>query len=142
MAPVHEYPGSCACGAVVLRLRSARTPDAFRPRSDAATCAFCRAHDGVWISDPAGVLALSAADRTVVRSFASEQVAFHVCAACGDVGYALFEHAGRTVGVVRVALFAAIRSAAQPVATTSFEGESVADAAQRRLATWTPVERG
>jgi hypothetical protein len=136
-----EYIGKCSCGAVEARLSSNLAPEQFQPRSDASSCGFCREHDGVWISDPAGKLELRAGDRTSVRSFASGKVEFHFCAACGDLAYALFADASQetAVAVVRVGLFEAIRSAARPVLVTSFEGETVEAGRQRRVAKWTPV---
>src|SRR6187399_2794150 len=66
-----EYVGTCACGRVEVRLRSELAPGEFQPRSDAATCAFCREYDGVWISDPRGTLMVPATDETIARTFAS-----------------------------------------------------------------------
>lgn len=138
---VHRYVGRCACGSLEVWLESGLAAETFQPRSDAPTCAFCREHDGVWISDPNGALDLRAADRTSVRRFASAQVEFHFCFTCGELGYAIFADAPRdaAVAVVRVALFEAIRTATQPTITTSFEGEPLAVGRQRRLAKWTPV---
>ena len=138
---MHEYVGKCPCGRIDVRLVSALTPGQFQPRSDAQTCRFCSEHDGVWVSDPKGTLRLRAGDETSIRRFASEEVQFHFCAACSTLVYATFEEEARTVAVVRVALFEAIRSAAAPTLTTNFETESVAVGRQRRLEKWTPVER-
>ena len=140
---VHRYVGKCGCGGLVISLESGLAAGQFQPRSDGPTCGFCREHDGVWISDPGGTLELRPADVTSVRSFASEQVAFHFCPSCGELAYALFAEApgGREVAVTRVALFEAIRAVAQPTSLTSFEGESVEIGRQRRLARWTPVRR-
>jgi hypothetical protein len=142
MSAVHEYVGRCECGEVEVRLSSVLTPAEFQPRSDAQTCRFCSEHDGVWISDPRGTLGVRAVDATTVRRFASEQVQFHFCSACNTLVYATFEDNSRVVAVVRVALFEAIRGAALPNSPTNFEGESAATGRQRRLARWTPVERG
>jgi hypothetical protein len=141
MSAVHEYVGRCGCGHVQVRLASELAPAQFQPRSDAATCQLCSEHDGVWISDPKGTLTVGA-DETTVRRFASEQVQFHFCSACNTLVYASFEDSSRVVAVVRVALFEAIRGAALPTSPTSFEGESVVTGRERRLARWTPVERG
>ena len=139
---MREYIGNCPCGRVDVRLSSELTPGQFQPRSDAQTCRFCREHDGVWISDPRGTLGLRAGDETSVRAFASEQVQFHLCSACGTLVYASFEDVSRTVAVVRLALFESIRSAALPTVITNFETESVEVGRQRRLEKWTPVQRG
>jgi hypothetical protein len=139
--PMHEYIGKCVCGRIELRLASELAPAQFQPRSDAATCQFCSKHDGVWISDPSGMLRLSAAAATSVRRFASEQVQFHFCLACNTLVYASFEDESRAVAVVRVALFESIRAAALPTLFTNFEAESVAAGRQRRLEKWTPVQR-
>jgi hypothetical protein len=130
-----EYVGQCTCGHVEVRLRSALGPSELQPRTDAETCAFCKQHDGVWISDPAGTLFVRGAAPTRVETFATEQVKFHFCADCGTLAYATFEN----VAVVRVALFEGIRAGAPAAAKTTFEGESVDAAKQRRLAKWTPL---
>lgn len=133
---MHEYVGRCACGRVEVRLRSARAPGAFAPRSDAPTCSFCRAHDGVWISDPRGELIVNAAP-TRVATFASNAVQFHRCAACDELVYATFEE----VAVVRVGVFAELRGATAAVVTTNFDDEAPEAAGTRRRASWTPLRR-
>jgi hypothetical protein len=138
---VREYLGTCSCGGVEIRLFSELSPSEFHPRSDAQTCRFCSEHDGVWISDAKGALRLRAGDTTRVRSFGSEQVQFHFCAACNTLVYASFD-AARLVAVVRIALFEEIRAAGMPVLSTNFEGESVEVGRQRRLDKWTPFQRG
>lgn len=130
-----EYVGKCSCGRVEVRLRSALAPSELQPRSDAETCAFCKEHDGVWISDPGGTLFVRSADPTRVETFASEQVQFHFCADCGTLAYAVFEK----VGVARVALFEGLSAGAPSAAKTNFEGETLDAARQRRLEKWTPV---
>jgi hypothetical protein len=136
---MHDYLGRCPCGHIAVRLQSTLSPGQFQPRSDAPTCHFCSEHDGVWISDPSGTLQVTAAHATTVRTFASGQVQFHFCSACGTLVYATFQHDSQTVAVARVALFEAIRSAALPTVTTNFEGETVEAGRGRRLAKWTPV---
>jgi hypothetical protein len=138
---VKEYLGRCSCGFVEICLRSRLAPNEFQPRSDAPTCNFCREHDGVWVSDPDGMLALPPDSLTLVRRFASEEVRFHSCPKCESLVYALFEDeaAGRAVAVVRVALMELIRTAARPTLVTNFEGEGLVQARRRRLEKWTPV---
>lgn len=128
-----EYTGKCSCGRIEIHLHSELSPEQFQPRSDAASCRFCSQHDGVWISDPNSELRVSSPARTRTERFASEQVEFHFCAECNELVYARFED----VAVVRVALFAAIRDAAPPPATTSFDGETRERGRARRLANWT-----
>jgi hypothetical protein len=141
---VQEYLGRCSCGFVEICLRSRLAPNEFQPRSDAPTCHFCREHDGVWVSDPDGLLTLPPDSRTLVRRFASEEVRFHSCRQCESLVYALFEDesTGRAVAVVRVALLEVIRTAARPTLVTNFEGEGLAQGRRRRLENWTPVAQG
>jgi hypothetical protein len=143
MTDMHDYLGRCTCGRVEIHLNSSLEPSEFQPRSDAATCAFCREHDGVWISDPKGMLTLASDDGTSVRTFASEQVQFHFCPECHDLTYAIFDDGSGTkpVAVARVALFEAIRGEAPPTVTTNFEGEAQDVGRRRRLEKWTPVRR-
>jgi hypothetical protein len=133
---MHEYVGQCPCRRLQFRLASELVPRQFQPRSDKPTCLFCSQHDGVWISDPGGTLQLPAEGATTVRTFASEQVQFHFCSACGTLAYARFED----VAVVRLALFESIRSKALPTVVTNFETETAAAGRRRRLEKWTPVQ--
>lgn len=118
-----------------MELTTARAAESFQPRTDAASCSFCAAHDGVWISDPEGLLRVEGDTRT--RRFATEQVEFHFCSGCNELVYALFEDRA----VVRVALFPTIRDAALPVAEAHIDGETREAGRARRLAKWTRVER-
>jgi hypothetical protein len=141
---MHEriYPGSCGCGATRVTLRSHLAPAEFQPRSDAESCEFCRRHQGIWISDPRGTLQIAADNQTTVSRFASGEVAFHFCAECGDLTYALCFALGgeRQIAVVRRDLFAVIAACATPVTSTNFEGASLEDARKRRSQNWTPCE--
>jgi hypothetical protein len=139
---VVEYLGKCLCGQVKLTLFSKIAAEDFRPRSDAQFCEFCRAHDGVWISDPKGSISLRARDLTRVERFASGQVQFHFCAVCGTLEYALFEDAAaprKRVAVARLALFDAIPRRNLPVDEFNFESETLEAAGIRRLKYWTPI---
>ena len=140
----HKYLGKCSCGFIEILLRSRLAPNEFQPRSDAPTCQFCREHDGVWVSDPDGMLTLPPDSLTLVRRFASEEVRFLACRQCESLVYALFEDesAGRAVAVVRVALLELIRTAARPTLVTNFESEGLAQGRRRRLENWTPVAKG
>ena len=136
------YLGSCRCGATRVTFCSRLTPEEFRPRSDAQTCGFCREHGGIWISDPRGRLLLDANNETTVTRFASGEVAFHFCAKCRELTYAICrELAGeRQVAIARRALFPQIAAAEQAVVSTNFEGSSLKDARKRRSETWTPCK--
>ena len=136
-----EYRGKCPCGQVEAILCSELAPKDFRPRSDAPTCEFCLAHDGVWILDPKGSIAFRADDRTSVTTFASGRVQFHFCAECGALAYALFDDPIQRVrvAVARIALFDALARQKLPVAESRFECETLEAARQRRLLSWTPI---
>ena len=137
-----DYLGSCRCGATQVTLCSRLAPEEFRPRSDAQTCDFCREHDGTWISDPRGRLLLGASNDTTVTRFASGEVAFHFCAKCRDLTYAIFRELTneRQLAVARRDLFPQIAAAAHTVVSANFEGASLTDARKRRSETWTPCE--
>jgi hypothetical protein len=136
----HEYQGSCRCGKTKVILASNLEPEDFEPRSDAESCHFCRAYDGVWISDPHGVLQINENNTTAVRTFASRQVKFHFCGACGELAYAIYLTASaKEVAVARAALFDVIVAAARTIRITNFEGEPPSAAGERRTNNWTPV---
>jgi hypothetical protein len=140
---MREHTGRCPCGRIEVVLATDVAADRLQPRSDAATCAFCREHDGVWVSDPAGSLVVRADDGTDARRFASRQVAFHFCPDCAALVYALFRDplSPAVVGVVRLGLFPALRAVAPPPVVTSFDGEPADHGLRRRLQRWTPVRR-
>jgi hypothetical protein len=116
-------------------------PEEFQPRSDAATCDFCREHRGVWISDPKGALIIPEANRTATKRTGSGVVEFHFCARCAEMTYAIYSDAAeaKRVAVARRDLFEPIAGAAKPVAVTKFENADVAAARARRLQNWTLV---
>jgi len=136
------YPGSCGCGATLVTLHSCLPPTEFQPRSDAESCEFCRRHRGIWISDPQGSLLIAAGNETIITRFASGEVAFHFCANCGELAYALSLALGGegTVAVVRRDLFPTIAAVERPVTVTNFEGASLEEARKRRSENWTPCE--
>lgn len=138
---MEEYLGKCPCGQVQLTLFIEIAAKDFTPRSDAKFCEFCRAHDGVWISDRKRSISLRAGDRTCVERFASGQVQFHFCAVCETLVYALFEDAvlKKRVAVARIALFDAIPCRHLPVAEFNLERETPNAARSRRLMNWTPI---
>jgi hypothetical protein len=128
---------------VIVVFETSIAPDRIQPRSDAATCGFCREHDGVWVSDPVGMLRVATDDGTRVQRFASEAVAFHFCPACGVLVYALFrDEASPPVGIARVGLFESLRAVAPPPIVTCFEGELPETGRRRRIERWTPVSWG
>jgi hypothetical protein len=139
----NRYSGrcGCGCGGVQVILFSQLRPGDFEPRSDAATCQFCVLHDGKWISDPNGHLEICAGSRTAVVRNGSGNVQFHFCTDCRQLAYAIYhdEVNEKSVGVVRVALFADVAAGALPVKATNFDAESVVEARNRRLRNWTPV---
>ena len=138
---MRKYIGRCRCRGTELHLRSRLLPEQFQPRSDAETCNFCKQYDGTWISDPEGTLVSQSHSATQVKKFASEQVQFHFCAACGELIFArAVALTGRWVAVARVALFEDIRHRARPVLPTVFDGESEEAAGSRRSKNWTPLE--
>lgn len=104
-----HHAGACGCGRVEVHFVTALAPEQLQPRTDAATCRFCAAHDGVWISDPQGALRVRAADVTRVRTFAAGEVRFHFCEECDELVYATFSAGGREVGVVRLGVLPTIR---------------------------------
>ena len=140
---MHEYTGTCRCGATTMTLASNLAPEKFQPRSDAQTCHFCREHDGVWISDPRGLLQLGKNNTTAIRKFASQQIQFHFCLRCGELAYATYYDGekDKEVAVVRVRLFDTIDAIALPVKATNFDQETLAAGRARKLAHWTPVMR-
>lgn len=140
MATRTDYTGSCHCGAIGFTYRSAVVPAQWSIR--ACQCSFCRAHDALSISDPAGSITFTAdrPDALQKYRFGLGTADFLLCRECGVYIGALIETAGKAYGIVNLHAFRerpAGLAAAKPM---SYDGEDVGGRVGRRAERWTPVE--
>src|SRR5580700_8890146 len=80
---IMDHAGGCHCGNIHVRLRLSETPERTPVRT--CTCSFCRSHNPRMISDPAGLLELSADDWSLVElyRFGTRTADFVICRRCG-----------------------------------------------------------
>ncbi len=136
---MNTYPGSCHCRAIGFEYRTEVMPDEWSVR--ACQCSFCRAHDALSASDPAGELVFTAADPDRLKRyrFALGTADFLLCRNCGVYIGAVIEIDGRYFGIINThALSDAGDSVADPQAI-SYDGEDVGGRVGRREERWTPV---
>ena len=62
-----DHSGGCHCGNIHVLLRLSQPPEDNPVRT--CTCSFCRAHNPRMISDPAGLLEVSADDWSLVELY-------------------------------------------------------------------------
>ena len=78
-----DHAGGCHCGNIHVALRLSKPPEQNPVRT--CTCSFCRSHDPRMISDPAGLLEISADDWSLVElyRFGTRTADFVICRRCG-----------------------------------------------------------
>jgi hypothetical protein len=134
-----EYPGSCHCGAIGFIYRTDIEPDQWSIRG--CQCSFCRAHDALSTSDPAGEISFIASSPELLNRyrFGLKTADFLLCRECGVYIGALIETAGKSFGIVNIH---ALREGPADLAATapiSYDGEDVGGRVSRREQRWTPV---
>ena len=135
------YDGSCHCGAIGYRFRSASAAATWPMR--ACQCRFCRAHDVVSTSDPDGDLELFATDRRHLQRyrFALRTADFLVCSHCGVYIGAVIESGDGRFGIINVRALEAPPKRLAPATAASYDAEDTQGRIARRERRWTPVSR-
>ena len=131
--------GSCHCGAIGFTYRTGNKPSEWSVR--ACQCSFCRAHDALSTSDPAGQLAFTAVRPESLQKyrFGLKTADFLLCRECGVYIGAAIQTPGGAYGIINLH---ALPEAPANLATTapiSYEGEDVDGRVSRRADRWTPV---
>jgi hypothetical protein len=100
--------GGCHCGALRLRLDTARELSKIVPR--ACDCSYCRQHGAAWMSDPAGALTIAARTQQSWGEYrqGSEQARFVLCRDCGVLVAVVFDDAGRLFAAVNATCLDAV----------------------------------
>ena len=135
-----EYQGSCHCGAIGYRYRTDVAPEQWLIR--ACQCRFCRAHDALSASDPAGSVEFTVADPKLLNRyrFGLRTADFLLCRECGVYIGALIETENGQFGIINThALLQSpeMLAATQPM---SYDSEDVGGRVSRREKRWTPAE--
>lgn len=133
------YRGSCHCGAIGFRYATGVSPESWSIR--ACQCRFCRAHDALSTSDPAGTLEFSCDDPKLLQRyrFALRTADFLLCRRCGVYVGAVIETPLGRFGIINTHAFDESPADIAEVGAISYEGENTAGRVSRREERWTPV---
>ena len=127
--------GSCHCGALTVRLETAKSPAELPVRQ--CGCTFCLKHRPRYTSDPAGHVTIRG--DAIPYRFGLRLADFLICKACG-VFVAAYEEAGRAVVNLNT-LARANEFTTPPLLLTIYDTEDVAARTERRAKNWTPATR-
>ena len=134
-----EYLVRCHCGALAARYETALPLERWSVR--ACQCSFCRAHDALSISDPAGRLEFRTTrpERLQRYRFASGITEFLVCKECGVyIGARLVREHG-DFGIINARALVPIPLELPAAMPMNYGGESADDKRMRRTERWTPL---
>ena len=134
-----SWAGACFCGSIAYELRSDIAPPEWSIR--ACQCAFCRAHDALSTSDPAGELRFQSSRPENLQRyrFAMRTADFLLCRECGVYIGAVIETEGGRFGIVNTHSLLAPPPDIAAVAPISYETEDQQGRVDRRAKRWTPV---
>ena len=129
------YPGSCHCGAVQIRLESAKQQAEMR--IGRCACSFCRRHGARTMGDPAGSVEFRAAPNAISRyRFGLGITDYLLCRTCGTYVGAIMEDDGRSIGIVNVNMLD-IRDTFDPAPPLHvYDGENADKRRARRRKFW------
>lgn len=139
MAP---YFAGCHCGTLTARFYTAIEPARWWVR--ACQCEFCRAHDALTVSDPAGSLEFHSAQPSRVHGyrFALKTTTFLLCRDCGVyVGAQMSCEQGR-FGLLNLRSLERAIASLRPAQAMSYGTETAEERIRRRAARWTPIASG
>ncbi len=135
----HDYAGSCHCGAIGFTLRTSIEPSDWSIR--ACQCSFCRAHDALSASDPAGQVTFVASSPESLQKyrFGLRTADFLLCRECGVYIGAVIVSAGDAFGIVNAHALKKTPANLTKVSAISYDTEDIAGRVTRREERWTPV---
>jgi hypothetical protein len=138
---LHDFDGSCHCGALGFTFRTALPVTAWSVR--ACQCGFCRAHGALTSTDPAGRVAFHAREPGVLQRyrFAMKTADFLLCARCGVYLGAQIETSAGAFATINVRALTPQPAGLSSPAPAVYDGESAHERVGRREQRWTPVER-
>jgi len=136
---VSSFAGTCFCGSIGYKYETAVAPADWSIR--ACQCAFCRAHDALSTSDPAGTLEFTAAnpDNLQRYRFAMRTADFLLCRECGVYVGAVIETDQGHFGIVNTHSLASTPADIAEVAPITYDSEDKQRRVGRRETRWTPV---
>lgn len=134
-----EYRGGCHCGAIRFRYSTEQAPDRWSIR--ACQCRFCRAHDALSASDPAGTLRFECDSAEMLQRyrFGLRTADFLLCRRCGVYIGAVIEAGRGRYGIINTHALDETPGNLAETGAISYEGEDTAGRISRREERWTPV---
>lgn len=134
-----NYKGHCHCGAIAFDYSSTLAPADWSIR--ACQCAFCRAHNALSTSDPAGTLTFTANSPEHMQRyrFAMKTADFLLCRNCGVYIGAVIDAPHGRFGIVNTHALATTPADIAVVAAISYDREEKSGRLSRRESRWTPV---
>lgn len=136
---MERYSGSCHCGAIGFEFRTAVPPATWSIR--ACQCSFCRAHDALSASDPAGQLDFSENREDCLQRyrFGLRTADFLLCRVCGVYLGALIDTDAGRFGIINTHALQPRRDDLAPTAPVHYDSEDTGSRVDRRIQRWTPV---
>ena len=134
------FKGGCHCGNISVLFTTGIAPEDTVPR--ACQCDFCRKHNTSAVSDPAGKLAISVRDETLLSryQFGLKAADFLICRECGVYVAAFMPDPDDAHGFATLMSVTLDERARFPQAQpTVYEGEDETGRRQRRRERWTPA---
>ena len=134
-----DHRGGCHCGNIHVLLRLSKLPQDNPLRT--CTCSFCRSHQPRMISDPAGLLDISADDwsRVELYRFGTRTADFLICRRCGVFVAAISDLETAPCAVVNVNCLDDRDRFTAPSTMHEFQGETLDTSTSRRAANWMPA---
>lgn len=138
----YVHGGSCHCGAVGFQFASRLPPAQWSVR--ACQCRFCRAHDAISSSDPAGELAFRYTEPTQLQRyrFALQTADFLLCRRCGVYIGAVIDTPHGNFGIINTHALQQQPTDLPAATPISYASEDSASRVSRRAERWTPVSVG
>ena len=134
-----SFRGTCFCGSIGYEYETAVSAADWSIR--ACQCAFCRAHDALSTSDPAGTLKIQASnpDNLQRYRFAMRTADFLLCRECGVYVGAVIKTDQGHFGIINTHSLAATPADIADVAPITYDSEDKQGRVGRRETRWTPV---
>ncbi len=131
--------GHCHCGAIGFRYTTSLAPSEWSVR--ACQCRFCRMHDALSTSDPAGTLEFYCDDPALLNRyrFALKTADFLLCRNCGVYIGAVIQAESGAFGIINTHALDDAPADMADVGAISYDDEDVGGRVSRREQRWTPV---
>jgi len=138
---LRTFEGGCHCGALGISFRTALPVSQWSVR--ACQCGFCRAHDALTTSDPAGRLAfdLKQGEALARYRFGLMTADFLLCRRCGVYLGAQIETARGAFGIINTRTLLPAPEGLPAAARADYGSESTSDRVARREQRWTPLAK-